>query len=935
MITYSEEVMTREAVQANKHHRMLIGLALCFPVLAMASPGPHVLSDCGQSFEVRLSKSTQSMDARGIWLNRAMLSWPKVDGFGDFRLYFASAGKIKTEKGQTVSGSDGFLALDVIQGELPETIRSRFKYLSAGARLAIKPADLALLPSIYRQQLVLVKQDSKGRTLDFTATQMAGAIDDLYQDAAKISNLGTSVSKKNTQFKLWAPTARAVSVCVYEGPDDKAGSQYAMQWNTDTGVWSFKTENNLDGKYYRYLLDVYVRDVGLVRNAVTDPYSISLSANSKRSYIADLDNEKYKPAAWNKTVLPNKVKQATDMVIYELHVRDFSINDLTVSEANRGKYLAFTEFQSNGMKHLSALSNAGLTDVHLLPVFDIATIPEKGCVSPEIKGVADSDQQQKISSASAAEDCFNWGYDPYHFNAPEGSYASNANDGAKRILEFRSMVKALHEKGLRVGMDVVYNHTSTSGQKEKSVLDRIVPGYYQRLNAQGEVEHSTCCDNTATENTMMGKLMLDSVSLWVKHYKIDSFRFDLMGHQPRSVMEALQKRVNKESGKQINLIGEGWNFGEVANGERFVQASQLSLNGSKIGTFSDRARDAIRGGSAGDSGDALVKNQGYINGLSYDPNEANSNTNSQTDLMKAADIVKVGLAGSIRSYEMTDYSGRKKRLEQFQYGDQAAGYVSEPSEVVNYVDNHDNQTLFDINAYKLPLNTTADDRARVQMLGMAINAFSQGIAYFHAGIETLRSKSMDGNSYDSGDWFNRLDWTLRDNYFATGLPPKRDNEKNYFLIKPRLQNSLIKPNWQQIKFTRNAFFDLLKIRASSSLFRLATSNDIKQRLQFYNTGTEQNPVLLVGHLRNDINGESYKDANFSELMYFINVDKNSKKIKLADQKNKSYVLHPVHLDADAADKRPVRQAGYLALDGSFTIPARSAVVFVIMEAKKP
>jgi pullulanase len=927
--------MTMEAVQAKKHHRVLVGLALCFPVLAAAAPLPHALADCNQAFEVRLSKSTQNIQARAVWLNRSTLRWPKQNDFGDFKLYFSSTGKIKTQKGEAVSGSDGFFTLDIFQGQLPEKITSRFKYVASGAQLTIKPTDIAQLPLLHQQQLVLVKQDNKGRTLDFTTTQMAGAIDDLYQKAENISDLGVSVSTKNTQFKVWAPTARAASVCVYDSPDSKANAQNAMQWNAQTGDWSISTAKNIDGKYYRYLLDVYAPNVGLVRNAVTDPYSISLSANSERSYIADLDSEKLKPSGWNNTALPNKVKLATDMVIYELHVRDFSINDSTVSEANRGKYLAFTEFQSNGMKHLSALSKAGLTDVHLLPVFDIATIPEKDCVSPKTKGLADSDQQQKISVAAAGADCFNWGYDPYHFSSPEGSYASDANNGTKRILEFRSMVKALHENQLRVGMDVVYNHTSTSGQKEKSVLDRIVPGYYQRLNASGEIEHSTCCDNTATENLMMGKLMLDSVSLWVKHYKIDSFRFDLMGHQPRSVMEALQKRIDTESGKHIHLIGEGWNFGEVANGERFVQASQLSLNGSGIGTFSDRARDTIRGGSAGDSGEALVKNQGYINGLSYDPNEANTGVDSKMSLLKAADMVKVGLAGSLRGYEMRDNTGRVRRLEQMQYGDQAAGYVSEPGEVVNYVDNHDNQTLFDINAYKLPLNTSADDRARVQILGMAINAFSQGIAYFHAGVETLRSKSMDGNSYDSGDWFNRLDWTLQDNYFATGLPPKRDNEKNYSLIKPRLQNGLIKPSSQEIKFTRDAFIDLLKIRASSSLFRLATANDIKQRLSFYNTGPQQNPVLSIGHLNNLINGHGYEGANFSELLYFINVDKKPQQITLADQNNKLYLLHPVHLNADAADKRPAEQARYRALDGSFTIPARSAVVFVIKEAKKP
>jgi pullulanase len=487
------------------------------------------------------------------------------------------------------------------------------------------------------------------------------------------------------------------------------------------------------------------------------------------------------------------------------------------------------------------------------------------------------------------------------------------------------MVKALHDAGLRVGMDVVYNHTFQSGQKEKSVLDRIVPGYYHRLNADGEVERSTCCENTATEHTMMGKLMIDSTMLWAKQYQIDSFRFDLMGHQPRSVMLELQQRVNQVAGRKVQLIGEGWNFGEVADGKRFEQASQLSLNGSGIGTFSDRARDAARGGGAADSGENLVKNQGYINGLFYDPNELADKTKSLSSLLLAADMVRVGLAGSIRNYSMRTFDDQTKLLSAIDYNGQPAGYASAPGEVVNYVDNHDNQTLFDINAYKLPLNTSTEDRARVQMLGAAITAFSQGIAYFHAGIDTLRSKSMDGNSYDSGDWFNRLDWTYTDNYFGTGMPQKKDNAAQYALIKPRLANAAIKPAPKDIALARDMFRDLLRIRASSALFRLTSAADISARLQFFNTGSTQNPVVIAGHL----NGVGLRGANFDELMYFINVDKTPQTIKLPSEQNKGYVLHPVHVAANAADKRPAALARYDRAAGKFLIPARTALVYVV------
>jgi pullulanase len=455
-------------------------------------------------------------------------------------------------------------------------------------------------------------------------------------------------------------------------------------------------------------------------------------------------------------------------------------------------------------------------------------------------------------------------------------------------------------------------------------LDRIVPGYYHRLNAVGKVEQSTCCENTATENMMMAKLMIDSVVLWATQYRIDSFRFDLMAHQPRSVMEELQVAVNRATGRHIELIGEGWNFGEVENGKRFVQASQLSLNGSGIGTFTDRMRDAVRGGAYNDEREGIIKSQGYINGLVYAPNALADKARPREDLLKAADMVRVGLAGSVRDYTFTTYRDERKKLESIDYNGQPAGYVVSPAEVVNYVENHDNQTLFDINVYKLPLDTTREDRARVQMLGAAIVAFSQGVAYFHAGIDTLRSKSLDGNSFDSGDWFNRIDWSYRDNYFGTGLPPERDNRGNYDLMKPLLANANIKPTEKEIEFARDQFRDLLALRASSTLFRLRAADDIKRRLTFYNVGAKQVPTVIAGHL----DGTGYAGANFKELIYFINVDIKPQTITIDEMKSRALSLHPVHASPAAADKRVAREASFDAAVGTFSIPARSSVVFV-------
>jgi pullulanase len=895
--------------------RIAVAAASLSSGLALAAQAPREACDSAD-FQTVLQAAPGKLEARALWLDRRLARWPGVDASGVVKLYYSAAGAITAPVGGKVSGASGALALDAFKGALASAAATRFEYVGDGALLAVRDGDLAQLPALHRQQLVLVKEAADGTVLASTRLQVAGALDDLYAGAGKVADLGVSVDQRHTAFKLWAPTAQQVAVCIYDSGSARASSIEPMQLDAAIGVWRAAKPLDLSGKYYKYVVDVVVDGMGVVRNLVTDPYSVSLTTESKRSYVADLAAPALKPAGWDRTPAPQSVKALTDMVVYELHVRDFSINDSTVSRAHRGKYAAFSETGSNGMKHLAALSRAGLTDVHLLPVYDIGSVPENGCTTPAPQGAADSEAQQALVKRTADTDCFNWGYDPYHYSAPEGSYASDPADGARRIVEFREMVMNLHRIGLRVGMDVVYNHTFAAGQKEKSVLDRIVPGYYHRLNAAGGVEQSTCCDNTATENLMMGKLMIDSAALWASQYKIDSFRFDLMGHQPRAAMEQLQRRVDAAAGRHVQLIGEGWNFGEVASGARFVQASQLSLNGSGIGTFSDRARDFVRGGSAGDSGEKMIAQQGYINGLVYAPN-ALAGQRPQSDLMHAADMIKAGLAGSIRSYPLTTYNDVTLELQAIDYGGQPAGYASLPGEAVNYIENHDNQTLFDVNVLKLPLSTSSADRARVQMLGAAINALSQGVAYFHAGIDTLRSKSLDRNSFNSGDWFNRIDWSYQDNYFGSGAPPADDNAKDYALTKPLLANRSIKPAPADIAFARDVFRDLLKIRASSTLFRMRSAADIRQRLRFYNTGSKQEPTVIAAHL----DGRGYAGARFKDIAYFINVDKVAHSV--VAEAGKHYRLHPAH----RADPR-AREASYDSRSGAVSIPARTAVVYV-------
>src|SRR5690606_21069883 len=393
--------------------------------------------------------------------------------------------------------------------------------------------------------------------------------------------------------------------------------------------------------------------------------------------------------------------------------------------------------------------------------------------------------------------------------------------------------------------------------------------------------------------------------LWVRHYRIDSFRFDLMGHQPRAAMEVLQQRVNAAAGRHVPLIGEGWNFGEVADGARFVQASQLSLGGSGIGTFSDRARDALRGGSPGDSGRDRIARQGWLNGLGYAPNELTAGDDpaqARAALVRAADLVRAGLAGTLRDYVLDTVDGPRP-LHAVDYNGQPAGYAHSPGEVVNSVEHQDNETLYDLNAYRLPLDTPAAERARVQVLGMATTALSQGVAYFHAGVDTLRSKSLDRNSYDSGDWFNRIDWTYQDNYFGTGLPPAPGNGADWEWMAPRLADAALRPAPEDIAFARDALRQLLAIRSSSGLFRLRSSEEVSRRLSFPGSGPQQNPLLIAGLL----DGRGHPDAGFEAILYLLNASPEPQQLAIPEQRGRRWVLHPVQRAPGAFDPR-VRQA---------------------------
>ena len=862
-------------------------------------------------------------EAKAHWLSANTLVWPNTAASGSYKLYYAANGGLSSST-DGVTGADGSMNL-TISGALAPALAGKFPHLAGNTALTLSEADAATLASKVSGQFAIAQFTAGGALVQVTSLQTNGMLDALFAAAAANAKLGATFSAAGVPtFRVWAPTAKSVSLNVYPGADAALASTVAMARDGASGVWSYTAPDAAwtNRFYYTYTVNVLSRwaSNGVVSNTVTDPYSLSLNANGKRSFVANLDSAALKPAGWDGHEIP-KLDDAADITLYELQVRDFSASDSTVPQAYRGKFMAFTELESNGMRHLRKLQKAGLSHIHLLPSFDIASVNETGCTTPVIPNAGPNSTEQQAAVATAGDsDCFNWGYDPVHYTAPDGSFSTNANDGVVRVKEFRSMVKSLHEQGLRVVMDVVYNHTSGSQQGPLSVLDKIVPTYYYRLNAAGGITNDSCCADTAAENAMMAKLMIDSVSTWAKDYQVDGFRFDIMGMAPLAVITKLKADVAKAAGRDIYLYGEAWNFGTVANDARFVQARQANMYGTGVGSFNDRMRDTVRGGGCCDSGAALISQQGFINGVYYDRNA--TSTQTKEDLLRLGDLVKVGLSGTLRDYAFTDRTGQLRKNSEIDYFGQQAGFAASPQETINYVEAHDNQTLFDLNAFKLPQSTSLADRVRVQNLGAAINMLSQGVPFFHAGQEILRSKSLDRDSYNAGDWFNKLDYAYQSNNFGVGLPMEGVNKDNWSMMSPILANPLIKPDTAAIIGARDYFAELLEIRKDSSLFRLRSAKDVIERVKFYNTGPQQS----AGVIAMTIDGRGYKQAKYNKVAVLINVDKVAREVTIAELRGQKFNLHKVQRKSEADPL--ARTAAYNRATGAFSIPPRTTVVFV-------
>jgi pullulanase-type alpha-1,6-glucosidase len=835
-------------------------------------------------------------------------------------------------------------------GDVPADVAEGFPHLAAYQALVIEGMDREAATAALRGRLSVERYDAAGETPDeptaVTGVQIPGVLDDLF---ATDRELGAVVhpNLKWASFALWAPRAGDGSVRAW--PGGRVVGAEPVRFFADRqadGAWTLDGKR-ADKRYpwygarYRYAVEVYVPGTGQVEtNVVTDPYSLGLTLDSTHSVVVSLDDKRFQPRQWRTTPAP-VVERAVDQTIYELHVRDFSIADETVPEALRGTYAAFGVAGSDGMKHLRDLAGAGMTGVHLLPTFDIATIPEDRdaqATTGDLSGFApDGTEQQAAVAEIQAEDGFNWGYDPYHFTTPEGSYATDA-DGGVRVAEFRGMVGALHDAGLQVILDQVFNHTAASGQADKSVLDRVVPGYYHRQNAvSGAVETSTCCQNLATEHAMGQKLMVDSVVTWARDYRVDGFRFDLMGHHSkanllavREALDALTLTGDGVDGSAVYLYGEGWDFGEVAGGARFEQATQGNLGGTGIGTFSDRLRDAMHGGSPVD-GSSLFQ-QGVGTGLFTDPNgrqarlgDAGSvndgGADEAADLAHQTDLVKLGLAGNLRAFELVAADGEVRRGDEIDYRGSPAGYADSPEEVVTYVDAHDNETLFDLLALKLPADTPMDERVRMNTVNLATTALAQTPSFWHAGTDLLRSKSLDRNSYDSGDWFNRYSRDCSEgNNFGVGLPPAWDNEDKWGYARPLLADPALVADCAAIDASRDRFGELLRIRESTPAFSLGTAEEVQARVSFPTSGADEALGVVTMHI--DTAG---LDGGWTSVTVVFNATPETVGQGVDALIGADVALHPVQAESDDG---VVRESAFDPETGTLTVPPRTVAVFI-------
>lgn len=513
-------------------------------------------------------------------------------------------------------------------------------------------------------------------------------------------DLGVTYTPEATTFKVWAPTAEAVRVNIYEKGSGGALLEKISLQPGVSGTWAVTAEKDLLGKFYTFQIE----QQGQWLDETPGIYADAVGINGKRGAIIDFVATN--PEGWDNDVRP-PLANYDDIILYELHIRDMTIHPSSGAK-ERGKFAGLSqtgttsaEGLKTGIDHIKEL---GVTHVHILPVFDFRSIDETN-----------------------SEHAYNWGYDPENYNVPEGSYATDAADPATRIREFKQLVKAMHDAGLRVVMDVVYNHT---GKTENSNFNLMVPGYYYRQNADGSFSNASACGNeTASERPMMRNFMINSLKHWVEDYHIDGFRFDLMGIHDIATMNAVSEAIHAID-PTIFLYGEGWTAGACPLPDYQLALKKNVALLDSIAVFSDDIRDGIKGAW----NDYQAK--GWVSG----------NVELQQD-------VRFGIVASV-PHPQVDYS-------KVSYSDTA--WAREPWQTINYVSVHDNHTLLD----KLHISNPDDNEAtliRRHKLANTIVLTSQGIPLLHAGVEMLRTKQGVENSYNAPDSINQIDWSRKAKY---------------------------------------------------------------------------------------------------------------------------------------------------------------------------
>jgi pullulanase len=503
-------------------------------------------------------------------------------------------------------------------------------------------------------------------------------------------DLGAVYSEKETKFRVWAPTASEAKLITYTKWDQTSGTEIDMS-KAEKGTWTTVLTGDRAGLFYKYKVKVNGN-----WNEAADPYARAVSVNGDKGVVVDLTRTN--PEGWGTQERP-PFKNNVDAIIYELHVRDLSVHPQSGIK-NKGKFLGLTETGTIGptgtKTGLDHIKDLGVTHVQLLPIFDYNSVDETKLDKPQ----------------------FNWGYDPKNYNAPEGSYSTDPYNPTVRIAELKQAVQALHANGVRVIMDVVYNHMYSA---DPSNLGKLVPGYYYRYTSNGKLANGTGVGNdTASERVMMRKLIVDSVKYWVQEYKIDGFRFDLMGIHDVETMNEVRAELDKLD-PSIIVIGEGWDMGTPLKAE-WKANQKNAFDMPRIAHFNDYIRDGLKG-SVFDEKDA-----GFVNG----------------DFKKFGRVMG-GITGGI------------------QYNTMVGQYAYEPDQAVTYVEAHDNNTLWDKLLLTNP-NDSEEDRIRMHKLASAIVLTSQGIPFIHAGQEFLRTKGGDHNSYKSPDSVNQLDWDRKAKY---------------------------------------------------------------------------------------------------------------------------------------------------------------------------